>query len=123
MSLPRFVVLYVRNVAVSAEFYGQVLGAPALEQSPGFAMFALGEGVMLGLWLRADVLPAATVEPGASELCLGLPGDTAVDAAHADWQGRGLPVIEAPTRHDFGYAFTAVDPDGHRVRFFSPTAG
>ena len=48
---------------------------------------------------------------------------TAVRACHARWQGLGVPVIQAPTEMDFGLTFTALDPDGHRLRVFAPHAG
>lgn len=35
---------------------------------------------------------------------------------------RGLPMLQTPTTMDFGYTFTATDPDGHRLRVFSPAA-
>ena len=32
----------------------------------------------------------------------------------------GPPVEASPTFMDFGYTFTAKDPDGHRLRVFAP---
>jgi hypothetical protein len=49
--------------------------------------------------------------------------NAAVDATFADWSGRGLPIAQKPTGMDFGYTFVALDPDGHRLRVFAPTAG
>ena len=45
----------------------------------------------------------------------------AVDATHADWKERGLPILQSPTEMDFGRTFVAGDPDGHRLRVFFPT--
>ena len=45
-----FVLLYVRRPADSETFYADLLGRPAIESSPTFAMFSLGGGAMLGLW-------------------------------------------------------------------------
>lgn len=115
-----FVILYVAQPATSVEFYAQLLGAAPVEQSPTFAMFVLSPGVMLGLWIRDGVAPAPTAVGGGGELAFVLPNDAAVDARHAEFVARGLPVLEAPTPRDFGYAFTAVDPDGHRIRYFAP---
>ncbi|WP_277425783.1 hypothetical protein [Lysobacter enzymogenes] len=39
---------------------------------------------------------------------------------HADWRGRGWPIVQAPVELDFGRTFVALDPDGHRLRVFSP---
>jgi predicted enzyme related to lactoylglutathione lyase len=41
---------------------------------------------------------------------------------HAEWKRRGLTIVQAPTRLDFGTTFVAVDPDGHRLRVFAPEA-
>jgi predicted enzyme related to lactoylglutathione lyase len=43
-----------------------------------------------------------------------------VRATHADWLARGLDVLQPPTPMDFGFTFTAGDPDGHRLRVFAP---
>ncbi len=120
MSGMQFVILYVEQPRVSTEFYTQLLGRPPVEASPTFAMFPLGQGVMLGLWGRSGVQPATTVTGGGGELAFTLADDAAVDTRHAEWVRQGLPVLEAPTPRDFGYAFTGADPDGHRVRFFAP---
>jgi len=42
-----------------------------------------------------------------------------VDALHADWRERGLAILQDPQMLDFGYTFTAADPDGHRLRVFA----
>lgn len=117
-------ILYVRNPLESAAFYGRLLERQPLEQSPGFAMFALGgEGAtgMLGLWKAADVQPAATPAGGA-ELCFTLATRAEVDACLARWEAQGARVLQRPADLDFGYTFTAADLDGHRLRVFAPAA-
>jgi catechol 2,3-dioxygenase-like lactoylglutathione lyase family enzyme len=122
MSMPHFVLFYVASPLASAEFYGRLLGQPAAEASPGFAMFPLGPGLMLGLWAAADVLPASTAAAGGHELAFAVPDRATVQARHTAWQALGLPIVQPPTEMDFGYTFTALDPDGHRLRVFTPTA-
>ena len=122
MSDPNFVILYVNDPLASAVFYAELLGHPAIEQSPTFAMFALASGVMLGLWSRRTVEPEATAAGGGAELAFALDGIEAVHARHADWRQRGLTIAQEPTAMDFGYTFLALDPDGHRLRVFAPTA-
>ena len=61
-----FVLLYVENPPASAGFYADLLGRPIVETSPTFAMLPLSEGVMLGLWSRKTVEPAANAPAGAS---------------------------------------------------------
>ncbi|WP_395701893.1 VOC family protein [Aquabacterium sp.] len=118
---PNFTLLYVADPAASAAFYQRLLGKPPVEASPTFAMFALGSGTMLGLWRRDTVQPAATGAPGAGELAFALQGGrAAVDAAQAAWQAQGIALLQPATAMDFGYTFTAQDPDGHRLRVFAP---
>ncbi len=117
---PNFIILYVSSVTASAEFYTGLLGKAPLEASPGFAMFALDNGVMLGLWKKEGVMPAAT-PVGGSELGFSVADKAQVQARHAEWSGRGLVIAQPPTDMDFGHTFVALDPDGHRLRVFAPT--
>jgi predicted enzyme related to lactoylglutathione lyase len=116
----KFVLLYVDSPAVSAAFYADLLAKPAIEQSPTFAMFALGSDVMLGLWSRHGVEPAAHAPAGSGEVAFVVGDKAAVDATHADWRGRGVRMLQPPTEMDFGRTFVALDPDGHRLRVFAP---
>lgn len=122
-SQPNFLILYVENAIASASFYTRLLGREPVEASPGFAMFALDSGVMLGLWTRAGVQPAASAPGGAMELCFAQDNAAAVDALLAHWLSLGLPIIQTPAQMDFGYTFCAADPDGHRLRVFHAAQG
>lgn len=121
-----FTLLYVIDPQASAQLYAQLLGRPAIEASPTFAMFALGAGAMLGLWKRDTVQPAVDVTlgsaPGASELALSVQDHRTVDDAYARWQALGCTVLQPPATMDFGYTFTVQDLDGHRLRVFAPLA-
>ena len=114
-----FVILYVDSPAASAAFYADLLGRAPVEASPTFAMLAMDSGFMLGLWSRHTVAPAATATGGGAEIAFIVPD---VDAVHADWSARGLTIAQAPTSMDFGYTFVALDPDGHRLRVFTPAS-
>lgn len=114
-------ILYVQNPIESAAFYGRLLEKTPVDQSPGFAMFALGPQGMLGLWRTPDVQPAAT-PAGGSELCFTLADRAAVDACLARWEAQGARVLQRATDMDFGYTATVADLDGHRVRIFAPAA-
>lgn len=118
---PNFLILYVASPTASAAFYADLLGKPPVEASPGFALFALSSGVMLGLWAAHGVEPSAT-PVGGSELAFAVAGNDAVHAHHAAWTAKGVTILQAPVAMDFGYTFTAADPDGHRLRVFAPTA-
>lgn len=117
---PSFVILYVDNPPASAAFYQRLLAAPVIEQSPTFAMLPLREGVLLGLWSRHTVEPAAAAAGGGAEVGFTVASDEEVDRTHAAWRKLGLPILQAPTGMDFGRTFVAADPDGHRLRVFHP---
>lgn len=119
---PNFVILYVASPTDSARFYTDLLGHPPLEASPGFAMFALNPATMLGLWAAPHVAPQAT-PPGGSEIAFSLDSAQALEALHAEWRAKGLPIAQPPTAMDFGLTFVALDPDGHRLRVLVPSAG
>lgn len=121
MTDPNFVLLYVANPSASATFYADLLGKPPVEASPTFALFALGGGLMLGLWSARTVEPAAT-PPGGSELAIAVADHAAVNTLHTAWAAKRVPIAQAPTSMDFGFTFLALDPDGHRLRVFAPSA-
>ncbi len=115
------VILYVKSPVDSAAFYADLLGKAPVEASPGFAMFALNAGMMLGLWAAHTVEPAATAAGGA-EVAFAVEGNNVVDSMHAAWRAKGLTIVQVPTAMDFGFTFVALDPDGHRMRVFAPGA-
>ncbi len=118
MTPRNYVLLYVDSPAASARFYGDLLGLTPVELSPTFALFPLPSGVMLGLWSKHTVEPAAGGTGGGAELGFPMDVPQAVDAAYADWAGRGVAILQEPTDLDFGRTFVATDPDGHRLRVF-----
>jgi catechol 2,3-dioxygenase-like lactoylglutathione lyase family enzyme len=122
MPHPNLIILYVDAPLESAKFYGDLLGLEPLEAQPTFAMFQLDTGVRLGLWSRHTVEPASA--PGAlggrGELAFAVPDVTSVQMTYADWRTRGLTILQPPVDMDFGHTFTALDPDGHRLRVYTP---
>jgi predicted enzyme related to lactoylglutathione lyase len=121
MLTPHYTILYVADPAASARLYAGLLDAQPLDVMPTFSLFALDGGRMLGLWARDSVQPPADGHDAASELAFRLDDAAAVDALHAAWRARGLAILQAPAALDFGYTFTAADPDGHRLRVFART--
>ncbi|WP_297925798.1 VOC family protein [Metallibacterium sp.] len=119
---PNFFILYVDSPAASAAFYADLLGHTPIQASPNFALLALQSGVKLGLRSRREVEPAATVTGGGTELAFAVDSDATVTSMHAEWARRGLPILQAPVRMNFGYTFVAADPDGHRLRVVAPSA-
>jgi catechol 2,3-dioxygenase-like lactoylglutathione lyase family enzyme len=120
MQRPHFTLLYVQDPGRSAEFYARLLARQPVEASPSFAMFALGQGAMLGLWAAHTVQPAPAAGGGGAEIAWPVEAGEDVDALHAAWLAQGLAVAQAPAQLDFGYTFVALDPDGHRLRIFAP---
>jgi catechol 2,3-dioxygenase-like lactoylglutathione lyase family enzyme len=117
---PNFVLLYVDNPTASAAFYGDLLGQEPIETSPTFALFALPNGLMFGLWSRHTVEPKATASGGGGELAFAVESREAVKSAYGAWQEKGLEILQEPCDMDFGHTFVALDPDGHRLRVFFP---
>jgi len=121
MSAPNFILAYVADAPKSAALYSKLLDAQPVESSPNWAMFAFPNGLALGLWSRDEVEPRATL-PGGSEIGFPVDSDEAVTLTRDAWAKLGLKILQEPTKMDFGYTFTAADPDGHRLRVFSPSA-
>ena len=115
-----YVLNYVADAPASAALYARLLEIEPVESSANFAMFALPNGTSLGLWSRNDVEPRATL-PGGSELGFAVESDEAVKLRRTAWEKLGLKIIQEPTQMDFGFTFTAADPDGHRLRVFHPS--
>lgn len=120
MAPTHFILLHVQEPPASARFYARLLGREPVQGSPTFAMLEFAPGVMLGLWKRDTVEPAPTGTPGASELSWVLADDSQVSDWHARWQQDGVAIAQPPTKMGFGFTFTALDPDGHRLRPFAP---
>lgn len=118
MNASNFIILLVDDPRRSADFYGRLLGVRPVESSPTFALFAPEGGFRIGLWSRHTVEPSAAAEAGAAEIVFRAETAPAVDAAHRDWAGRGLQILQEPADMDFGRTFTAADPDGHRLRVY-----
>lgn len=122
MPHPDFLILFVDQPLRSAEFYADLLNIQPVEAAPTFALFVLPSGLKLGLWSKHTVEPEAHVSGGGGELVFTEKTPEAVDAAHAAWCARGLPILQAPVAMDFGHTFVALDPDGHRLRVYAPSA-
>ena len=116
MMNPNMIVLYVDDTIKSRAFYSDLFQRQPVEASDGFSAFALDSGLMLGLWSRNAVKPAAAAGSATSELVFPVADTRAVQAVHDDWHERGLVIAQKPTAMEFGHNFVALDPDGHRLR-------
>lgn len=117
---PNFIIIYVDSPAASATFYSQLLGREPVESSPTFALFALSSGVMLGMWSKHTVKPAATATGGGAEVAFTVHSEEALHETYETWKKMGLPILQEPAKMEFGHTFVALDPDSHRLRVFMP---
>ncbi|CUI16130.1 Glyoxalase/Bleomycin resistance protein/Dioxygenase family protein [Candidatus Protochlamydia naegleriophila] len=112
-------ILFVNNPEESAAFYAGLFGYQPVERSPTFVLFALPNGVMLGLWSKHTARPSVQVLGGGTEMCFAEESDDRVDALFHQWQDLGIPMTLAPVAMDgMSRTFVALDPDGHRIRIF-----
>lgn len=119
--VPDMLILYVDDVARSADFYADLSGRKPVEQSTGFALFLLDAGLKLGLWKRSEVEPTAKLTGGGGELAVTVEEISEVDRLAAAWRAKGIEIAQETVEMDFGYTFVALDPDNHRVRVFCPS--
>lgn len=120
MAQPTHILSYVADAPTSTALYAKILGVQPEEVTPTYAVFALPNGGRLALRDRDGVEPRATL-PGGTELCFAVDTDDAVRRTRNTWFKLGLRIIQEPVQMDFGFTFTAADPDGHRLRVFSPS--
>lgn len=113
---PKFFVLHVEDMSASVGFYTDLLGLSPENPSPTFAPFSLSSGVLFGLWQRSGVEPAVEASACSVELCFPVNDRKEVEQVYADWRSKGLRIAQEPVEMDFGYTFTALDADGHRLR-------
>jgi len=119
MAICSQIVSYVADTAASAALYARILDQQPMTSGPGFATFALPGGTILALRDRDAVQPRATL-PGGTELGFPVASADKVRLTRDTWARLGLRIIQEPVQLEFGYTFTAADPDGHRLRVFSP---
>lgn len=109
-------ILYVASVPASVAFYESILGVPPVESAPGFALFPLCEGSMLGLWSRDSVVPRIEGPSAGFELAFEHADLAGLQSFRDTCWNAGAKVIQDIVEVDFGTTFSAVDPDGHRLR-------
>ncbi|MGU3575390.1 VOC family protein [Brucellaceae bacterium C25G] len=119
MSKTNTLLLYVSDVSASCIFYQKMLEIRPVEQSAGFALFILPSGYALALWNKHEVKPVPTNAAGGCELGFKLDNNEQVDHYYQEWKRKGAQIVLEPSDADFGRSFMALDPDGHRLRFYT----
>jgi catechol 2,3-dioxygenase-like lactoylglutathione lyase family enzyme len=109
----RTVVLHVADVSRAAAFYEHALGLARVYEHAGRVALQLGETRLLLHPAELDSEDVAAARHGRAELYLGVAD---VDAALADLQARGVPVLQEALDEPWGERDAAVlDPDGYPV--------
>ncbi|WP_298622860.1 VOC family protein [uncultured Legionella sp.] len=117
---PDFNILYVNDLAISTRFYTELFDLQPEEGSPTFTMFRFSSNTALGLKSVHSVEPEAMSGGSGGEMGFTMEHMNAVDSLYAKWTQRGLKIIQAPVHMNYGYTFVATDPDGYRIRVFTP---
>lgn len=117
---PSAIVLYADNLAISSQFYQDLLGITPEEASPTFHTFALSNGMSLGLKAKHTVEPPADEHRGSrGELAFTVSQNQKVDELFTIWQKKEICITQPPMTVTYGYTFLALDPDGNRLRVVS----
>jgi predicted lactoylglutathione lyase len=112
-------ILYVPNVVKSTDFYASLFDIKPINVTPTFAMFVFESGFKLGLWSKYTVQPPVDTQHFSvnGEITFKVQHKADVDFLYNEWGAfREIAIIQSPAGMDFGYTFTAIDPDGHRLR-------
>ena len=115
-----FVLLFVANPQKSSHFYQDIFEMKPIEESATFVMFALNNGIMLGLWSKYTAEPRVEASAGAVEICFPTAD---VDSLYDTWSKKHVTVVQKPADMDFGRTFVVLDPDGHRIRVYKLLEG
>ncbi|MFQ1005371.1 VOC family protein [Gilliamella sp. CG22] len=116
MFKPNSVIVYVKDVDASTEFYTKILGRPPVETYPGFAVFLMNNNFILGLQEANKITPKEPNHYGGFELSFSDVTKNDVDAIYSTWKELNVKIELEPQMLDFGYTFVGNDPDGHRLR-------
>ncbi|PJD92942.1 MAG: hypothetical protein CK424_05085 [Legionella sp.] len=116
---PNVIVLYVDDMAITSQFYQDLLGIKPIDASIDFHSFILSNGMNLALKAKHSVVPQTEVKGGNGELAFALDDHKKVDELFATCQAKGISIIFPTSQVPFGYTFVALDPDGHRLRVVS----
>lgn len=118
MLKPGLVILYVDNPKKSADFYTRLFEQSPIEDSETFVMYLFDNAWKLGLWSKHTVVPESQASSQCMEVAFALDSKAAVDVCFKQLKEKNVEILQTPTALDFGYAFTALDPDNHRLRFY-----
>lgn len=118
---PNLIIFYVDNLAISSQFYQDLLGISPEEASETFHAFRLSNTMSLALKAKHTAEPP-TDRNGGGELAFILDSNKKVDALFESFQAKKIKTIFGPSLLSYGYNFVALDPDGNRLRMCCVTS-
>jgi predicted lactoylglutathione lyase len=113
------IILYVKDSKISTDFYSKLLEQKPFNESNDFACLTLNPSTTLGIWRAHTVEPEIKNMGSGVEITFYQIDKESVDTLYENWQKQGISIAQTPTQMDFGYTFTALDPDGHRLRVYT----
>ena len=116
MFKPNSIIIYVKNIDISTDFYTKILEQNPIETYPGFAVFLLKDDFILGLQQADQITPRAPNYYGGFELSFSDVTKDKVDEIYSLWKKLNVKIELEPQMLDFGYTCVGNDPDGHRLR-------
>mgnify|MGYP002632050859 CR=1 FL=1 len=109
------VAIHVKDLAASAEFYGEKLGLPSMPR-PGFTF--PGAWFRLGAYQELHIIDGRERDVVADKRGTHFALQVAsTEAAWAELERRGLRPHSSQTRPDGALQFYLDDPDGHVIEF------
>jgi predicted lactoylglutathione lyase len=111
-------IFYVDNPKKSKAFYHKLFNSEPVLESDTFVLFELSKGNKFGLWSKHTVTPDANEVSECVEFAIELSSRDEVDAIFNELRDDEVTICQSARTLDFGYALTALDPDGHRLRFY-----
>ncbi len=110
------IMLVVKDMDRSVQFYRDVLGVPLVFQTPHWSQLDAGN-IRLGLHPESDHLKASPSE-GCS---FGFYVDN-IQKIVAELKAKAVKVLQEPQKEQFGWLALVADPDGYVVQLFQTGA-
>lgn len=114
------VVLFVRNLETSANFYRDTLGFTEIQRMPGAAVFSSGRThhEMLLLEVGNQPLPDRHGQPGLYHIGFKI-GDSDVELKQAlyDLEQKGVPIV-GTADHTVTHSLYILDPDENELELY-----
>ena len=113
-----YIFFYVKDMAVSRNFFAEKLGLPVLEEDEGCVKFDAG-GVILALNRASDFNIKLGDRPDDTSITIF--HTYGVDALRASLEARGVEFSGPTERLDIGSTAPFYDPDGHCFSLYQPS--